>query len=238
MKQSASVPGGLSKDGTIGIMAGVVIVGAGPGIGMSVARRFAAAGMPVGLIARTPASTGTVRTALAGTDIAVAQATADAGQDDQLKAALDTISGQLGAPQALVYNAGLIRHDRPGELSREQYVTAYAINVLGAMTAAVHLAPAMAAAGGGSILITGGMPEPDPAVTSLSLGKAAVRALTTLLASEYGPSGIHVATVTVGGAVAPGGQFDPDLIAEEYWRLHTQRPEAWEHEVAFTGAGT
>jgi hypothetical protein len=42
----------------------------------------------------------------------------------------------------------------------------------------------------------------------------------------------------VGGAVAAGGQFDPDLIAEEYWRLHTQRPEAWEHEVAFTGAGT
>jgi NAD(P)-dependent dehydrogenase (short-subunit alcohol dehydrogenase family) len=106
------------------------------------------------------------------------------------------------------------------------------------MTAAVHVAPAMAAAGGGSILITGGMPEPDPALTSLSLGKAGVRALTTLLAGEYGSAGIHVATVTVGGAVAPGGRFDPDRIAEEYWRLHTQRPEAWEHKVAFTGAGT
>jgi NAD(P)-dependent dehydrogenase (short-subunit alcohol dehydrogenase family) len=82
------------------------------------------------------------------------------------------------------------------------------------------------------------MPEPDPALTSLSLGKAGVRALTTLLAGEYGPAGIHVATVTVGGAVAPGGRFDPDRIAEEYWRLHNQRPEAWEHEVAFTGAGT
>jgi NAD(P)-dependent dehydrogenase (short-subunit alcohol dehydrogenase family) len=160
------------------------------------------------------------------------------GQDDQLTAALDILTGQFGPPAALVYNAGLIRHDRPGELSREQYVTAYAINVLGAMTAAVHVAPAMAAAGGGSILITGGMPEPDPALTSLSLGKAAVRALTTLLAGEYGPAGIHVATVTVGGAVAPGGRFDPDRIAEEYWRLHTQRPEAWEHKVAFTGAGT
>jgi NAD(P)-dependent dehydrogenase (short-subunit alcohol dehydrogenase family) len=238
MKRPASVPGGQRKDGTIGIMAGVVIVGAGPGIGMSVARRFAAAGMPVGLIARTAASTETVRTALAGADVAVAEATADAGQDDQLKTALDTITRQLGVPAALVYNAGLIRHDRPGELSRKQYVAAYAINVLGAMTAAVHLVPAMTAAGGGSILITGGMPEPDPAVTSLSLGKAAVRALTTLLASEYGPAGIHVATVTVGGAVAPGSQFDPDLIAEEYWRLHAQRPEAWEHEVAFTGTGT
>jgi NAD(P)-dependent dehydrogenase (short-subunit alcohol dehydrogenase family) len=114
-------------------MAGVVIVGAGPGIGLSVARRFAAAGMPVGLIARTAASTGTTRAALAATGVAVAEATADAGQDDQLTAALDAVTGQLGPPGALIYNAGLIRHDRPGELSREQYVTAYAINVLGAM---------------------------------------------------------------------------------------------------------
>jgi NAD(P)-dependent dehydrogenase (short-subunit alcohol dehydrogenase family) len=75
------------------------------------------------------------------------------------------------------------------------------------------------------------MPEPDPAFTSLSLGKAGVRALTTLLASEYGPAGVHVATVTVGGAVAPGGPYDPDQIAEHYWRLHTQPPSAWEHEV-------
>jgi NAD(P)-dependent dehydrogenase (short-subunit alcohol dehydrogenase family) len=193
--------------------------------------------MPVGLIARTAESTGATRAALAATGVAVAEATADAGQDDQLTAALDAITGQLGPPEALIYNAGLIRHDRPGELSRNQYITAYAINVLGAMTAAVHLAPAMAKAGGGSILITGGMPEPDPAVTSLSLGKAGIRALTTLLASEYGPAGIHVATVTVADAVAPGGPFDPDRIAEQYWRLHTQRPDAWEHEVLFTGAG-
>jgi short-subunit dehydrogenase len=219
-------------------MTGVVIIGTGPGIATSVARRFAAAGMPVGLIARTEASIDATRQALAGTGVAVAGATADAGQDDELTKALDILTGQLGVPGALVYNAGLIRHDRPGELSRQQHVTAYAINVLGAMTAAVHVAPAMAAAGGGSILITGGMPEPDPALTSLSLGKAGVRALTTLLASEYGSAGIHVATVTVGGAVAPGGAFDPDRIAEEYWRLHTQRPEAWEYEVAFTGAGT
>jgi NAD(P)-dependent dehydrogenase (short-subunit alcohol dehydrogenase family) len=194
--------------------------------------------MPAGLIARTAASTGATRAALAATGVTVAEATADAGQDDQLTAALDSITGQLGPPEALIYNVGLIRHDRPGELSRDQYVTAYAINVLGAMTAAVHVAPAMTEAGGGSILITGGMPEPDPAVTSLSLGKAGVRALTTLLASEYGPAGIHVATVTVADAVAPGGPFDPDLIAEQYWRLHTQRPDAWEHEVLFAGAGT
>jgi len=136
-------------------MAGAVIIGVGPGIGTSVARRFATAGMPLGLIARTAATVDAARAAVA----------------------------------------------------------------------------AMAGAGGGTIVITGGMPEPDPAFTSLSLGKAGVRALTTLLASEYGPAGVHVATVTVSGAVAPGGRYDPDMIAEHYWRLHTQPPQAWEHEV-------
>jgi short-subunit dehydrogenase len=216
-------------------MAGAVIIGAGPGIGTSVARRFAAAGMPVGLVARTAATLDAARAAVAAADVTVAGAIADAGQDDQLTAALDALAGQLGVPEALIYNAGLVRHDRPGELSREQYCAAYAINVLGAMTAAVHLAPTMAEAGGGTILITGGMPVPDPAVTSLSLGKAGVRALTTLLASEYGPAGIHVATVTVGGAVAAGGPYDPDRIAGHYWHLHTQRPGTWETEVVVGG---
>src|SRR5512135_3560014 len=184
-------------------MAGAVfIIGAGPGIGTSVARRFAAAGMPAGLIARTAATVDAARAAVtaAAPGVPVADAIADAGQDDQLTAALDALTGRLGVPAALVYNAGLIRRDRPGELDRERHLAAYAINVLGALTAAVHLAPAMAEAGGGTILLTGGMPEPDPAVTSLSLGKAGVRALTKLLASEYGPAGVHVATVTVGGA--------------------------------------
>ena len=218
-------------------MAGAIIIGAGPGIGTAVAHRFATAGMPLGLIARTGATLDAARAAVAATGVTVAGATADAGRDDQLTAALDALTGQLGVPVALIYNAGLIRRDRPGELSRERYLAAYAVNVLGAMTAAVHLAPAMAGAGGGTIVITGGMPEPDPEFTSLSLGKAGVRALTKLLASEYGPAGIHVATVTVGGAVAPGGPYDPDQIAGHYWRLHTQPRPAWEHEVA-VGDGT
>ena len=75
------------------------------------------------------------------------------------------------------------------------------------------------------------MPDPNPRYVSLSLGKAGVRALANLLDQEYGPSGVHVASVTVAGAVSPGTDFDPDDIAEHYWRLHTQPQEAWEREV-------
>jgi NAD(P)-dependent dehydrogenase (short-subunit alcohol dehydrogenase family) len=216
-------------------VAGAVIVGAGPGLGTSVARRLGAEGLPVGLIARSQHSIDATRSALAAAGLDAAGVTADAAQQDRLTAALDELARRLGVPEILVYNAGLIRRDRPGELSRQQYLDAYAVNVLGALTAAVHLAPAMAGAGGGTIVLTGGLPEPDPAATSLSLGKAGVRALTTLLARQYGPAGIHVATVTIDGAVALGTPFDPDRIAEHYWRLHVQPPGAWEREVRFAG---
>jgi NAD(P)-dependent dehydrogenase (short-subunit alcohol dehydrogenase family) len=94
-----------------------------------------------------------------------------------------------------------------------------------------HVAPRMAARGSGSILLTGGMPAPVAAYTSLSLGKAGLRTLAAVLHEHLGPQGVHVATVTVGGYVEPGGDYDPDDIAEHYWRLHVQRREDWELEV-------
>ena len=94
----------------------------------------------------------------------------------------------------------------------------------------------MAERGSGTIVITGGMPVPPPEATSLSLGKAGVRALTDLLGRAYGEAGVHVATVTVCGPVEPGTPFDPDDIAEHYWRLHAQSRDEWEHEVVHAGA--
>ncbi len=109
------------------------------------------------------------------------------------------------------------------------------MNVVGAITAAAHLLPRMVEAGKGTYVITGGMPTPVPEVASLSLGKAGVRALTELLDKQFGSSGVHVATVTVGGTVAPGTAFDPDDIAEHYWRLDQQPPGSWEREVVYDG---
>ena len=71
----------------------------------------------------------------------------------------------------------------------------------------------------------------DPAGLRSALGKAALRSLTEALHREYGPVGVHVATVTVGGAVAPGTAYDPDDIAEHYWRLSEQRPGDWQTEL-------
>ncbi len=216
-------------------MPGAVIIGAGPGIGRSVARRFAREGMPVALIARNAETVQDTAQALSSFGVPVACLTADSADESALCAALDTAAGDLGLPDAVVYNAAIIRADPPGGLSMTGHLHAWAVNVIGALMAAAHLAPAMARRGNGTFIITGGMPEPDPRYVSLSLGKAGVRTLVALLDQEYGPSGVHVASVTVAGPVAPGTGYDPDDIAEHYWRLHTQPARQWEREVIHAG---
>jgi hypothetical protein len=93
----------------------------------------------------------------------------------------------------------------------------------------------MAERGSGRYLITSGMIVPDPQYVTLSLGKANVRTLVDLLDKEYGSRGVHVAGVTIDGPVADGTPFDPALIAEHYWTLHTQPRDAWTHEAVHTG---
>ncbi|MEN3320651.1 MAG: hypothetical protein V7643_4053 [Mycobacterium sp.] len=205
-------------------MSSIVIIGAGTGIGLSVARRFAREGWSVALVAR---SKNTLKTALPG--VPLVTLTADSADETALRSALDTATAKFGVPDVVVYNAAVIQPDRVGELSVRAHQEAWAVNVVGAMTAAAHVAPAMTKRGNGSFIITGGMPEPKPEYVSLSLGKAGLRTLAALLDMQYEP--IHVATVTVDGPVAPGTAFDPDDIAEHYWRLHAQPRHRWEQEI-------
>jgi len=200
-------------------VAGAIVIGTGPGIGAAVVRRFAREGLAVAAIARTQQVPGALAVA------------ADVTDEAALTAALDAIVERHGLPDVLVYNAAHIQSDRFGALTARQHLDAYAVNVVGAITAVAHLAPRMAERGTGTIILTGGMPKALPEATSLSITKAALRALAELLAREYAPQGIHVATVTVAGAVAPGTAYDPDDIADRYWRLHTQPPSAWERHV-------
>lgn len=210
-------------------MAGAIVVGVGPGIGLAVARRFVREGMSAGLIARSDATVKAAAAELGNAD--VLPVTADVTDEAGLRAALDRVVEAYGVPEVVVYNAALIQPDRIGDLTAQQHLDALAVNVVGAITTAAHLAPAMAERGSGSFLITGGMPASKPEYASLSLGKAGVRTVVSLLHQQYGAAGLHAASVTVSGGVAPGGGWDPDDIANHYWRLHTQSPADWMHEV-------
>jgi len=216
-------------------MAGAVVIGAGPGLGLSIARRFAQEGMPIALIARSQRTVDTTAAALKTFDVQVVALTADSTDEVALRGAIDAATELLDVPDVVIYNAAIIQQDAPGDLTAHEQLRAWEVNVGGALTAATHVAPTMVARGHGTFIITGGMPEPIAQYLSLSLGKAGTRALTTMLAEHYGPDGVHAATVTIGGAVAAGTAFDPDEIADHYWRLYRQPRDEWECEVAHTG---
>ena len=212
-------------------MAAAVVVGAGPGIGRAVAVRFAREGLAVAAVARTRGSVDPTAAAVTAAGGKALPLLADAADEVALRAALDEAEAALGPPDVVVYNAALIRADAIGDLPARAHLDAWAVNVVGAITTAARVLPGMAARGAGTFVVTGGMPEPKPGYVSLSLGKAGVRGLVDLLDRQYGPAGVHVATVTVTGTVAPGTAFDPDGIAEHYWRLHIQPRAGWEREV-------
>jgi NAD(P)-dependent dehydrogenase (short-subunit alcohol dehydrogenase family) len=144
--------------------------------------------------------------------------------------------GSDGAPGVVIYNAVMGAPDQLMSSTAAHLQTAYAVDVIGAIVIAQVAAPAMRAAGFGTIVVTGGgfADHPIPALATISLGKAALRAAATMLGADLGPDGIRVATLTIAGQIVAGTAFDPERIAERYWEV-VQMDSPWQAEFRFTG---
>ncbi|OAB44420.1 SDR family NAD(P)-dependent oxidoreductase [Paenibacillus glacialis] len=210
----------------------LVIVGAGSGVSAGVARKFGANGFRVVLVARNQASLNQYTSELAAQDVEAYSITADASDGQSLSNAFDQIKQEYGSPEVLVYNAAAIQQSTPQTLTDTELLEHFKVNVLGALTSAQQVIPDLIEQKRGTILFTGGglALAPSPTYTSLSIGKAGVRALAFALAEDLNPHGIHVGTVTIAGYVSKGTFYDPDIIAERYWELHTKRDQT---EIVF-----
>ncbi len=204
-----------------------MIIGAGPGIGLAVAKKFVGEGYSVAALSRSGDTTGENIYGFA----------ADAADFTSLQQAFARVTEKLSEPEVLVYNVAAIHQGMPSSLSPTDLLDDFNVNVVGALVAAKLVIPSMQKNGRGTILFTGGglALYPSAAYSSLAIGKAGIRSLAFSLAEELAPTNIHIATVTVAGFVKPGTAFDPDKIAAHYWRLHTQPKDAWETEHLFKG---
>lgn len=203
----------------------LAIVGAGPGVSAAVARKFGANGFRVALVARNQASLNVLASELSEQDIEAYAVAADAAKPESIEAAFRSIRERFGPPDVLVYNAAVISRSTVTALDEERLVDEFRVNVAGALTSIRQVVPEFIARKSGTILVTGGglALSPNPEYASLSLGKAAVRSLVYSLAGELQPHQIYVGTVTIGGYVAKGSFYDPDRIAEKYWKLYQDR---------------
>ena len=214
----------------------LLLVGAGPGLGLAVARRFAVGGYRVTLLARKTDRLGELAQSLDDTGAEINTIEADASDSDDLRARMTELYGSDGAPGVVIYNAVMGAPDQLMSSTAAHLQTAYAVDVIGAIVIAQVAAPAMRAAGFGTIVVTGGgfADHPIPALATISLGKAALRAAATMLGADLGPDGIRVATLTIAGQIVAGTAFDPERIAERYWEV-VQTDGPWQAEFRFTG---
>ena len=208
----------------------VVVVGAGPGVSTAVAQAFAEKGHPILLISRNTENLEELAAALRILGATVSIAVADASLPDDVARAIN----ELDVPvDALVYNAagwgGPLLATPEAELR-----LATEINLFSLLSATRAVLPRLKS-GRSAVLVTGGgfalYPSSDYGV--LSVGKAMIRTASLLLAQELKPQGIRVATITIGGVVAPATPFAPELIAKKYIEAFENRDG--DVETVFTG---
>ena len=214
----------------------VVVVGAGPGVSGSVARRFADEGYDVGLL-------GTDRQVLDDLTTCLEQrgAIALAAQVDITDAAAATRAvremGQAwGRIDVLHFNPSAFREKDPLELTVPELLEDVALGVGALLTVVQAARPFLVA--GSRVSVTGSMAADRPWHRAASLGvqKAGVRNLVHSLDATLAPDGIRAVSVTVRGTLASEGDFTPDRVAAAIWRAVTTAEEDWASEVSYSGA--
>jgi len=210
-------------------------IGAGPGMGLATARRFAKEGFQIVLSARNAAKTQELADQLRAEGYKADILTVDTSEARNVAALIAQVEKEFGAIDVLHYNAASMRKATIAEQPAETFNSDLAVNIGGAQAAIQAAAPKMMERGSGSVLLTGGgfalYPHPD--YISLSIGKAGIRTLAQGLFESFKEKGVHVATVTVAGFVNPGTK-DAAAVAEQFWQLHSQPKDSWTVESVYT----
>jgi NAD(P)-dependent dehydrogenase (short-subunit alcohol dehydrogenase family) len=80
-------------------------------------------------------------------------------------------------------------------------------------------------------------------MSGFASSKFALRALSTSIAKEFAPKGVHVAHAVIDGVIdiprtkdwlkdmPPEAKIGADDIAESYWNLHTQSKRCFTNEI-------
>lgn len=223
-----------------------IIVGAGPGLGAALARRFAADGHPVVVSARDSARIDGLAkevTEAGGKALAVA---ADASSEDQIVALFDQAEQAFGAPAIVVHNVGG-RVSKPAvDTTAEDVEGQWRSIAFAGFLVGREAARRMTKAGRGVILFSGGRPSRRgrETLSAFAIAKAGLRAFAECLAREMAPQNVHVAHFAIEGTIgsprivaaqpekaAEEAIISTEALADLYAQTAAQPRSCWTFEV-------
>jgi NAD(P)-dependent dehydrogenase (short-subunit alcohol dehydrogenase family) len=213
----------------------VLVVGAGPGVSGSLARRFADEGHDVALLGHDQQVLDDLAADLERRGVAVGHACVDVTDEQAARDAVRRFGEHTGRIDVLHFNPSAFREKDPLSLTVGELLEDVALGVGALLTVLQAARPYMSA--GGRISVTGSMAADQPWERAASLGvqKAGVRNLVHNIDKTLAPGGIRAVSVTVRGSLSREGAFTPDRVAAAI-RAALARDEAdWTSEVPYDG---
>jgi len=212
-----------------------LVIGGGPGIGYSVARKWTQEQHQVVIIKRSAVAQDVLDRDCCPGVVAIQ---ADVTNQQQMETAVNNIIEKYGQIKTMIYNAGTWILKKYEELTVEELEGQFSTSVTGLLIASKIICPKMVAAGGGVVAVTGATASLrcKPMTVGFAPAKAAQRMFTQGLARDLGPKNVHVFYTIIDGLVRPGAEeggkhMDPEDIADTYWRVASQKRSAWTFEV-------
>lgn len=226
-------------------MTTIAIFGAGPGLGLAVARRFGREDFTVALAARNQGKLDTMVSSLAGEGIQAAGFTADLTERAGVLRAVDAIEARFGPIDVLEYSP-----DGDGNLRRQasQIDTAVmepllATYVMTPVALVSRVLPGMRERGNGRLLFALGAAAkyPVPQLASAGMALSGLRSYVHDLHTELAPSGVYAGALVIGALIegTPAHQnasawgsdvpvVAADDLAEREWDMYLNRDRAEE----------
>ena len=191
----------------------VVVTGASRGLGLASATRLYALGWRVVGAMRSPdVGLGRLRaaTGAAADDPRLIGVRLDLDDASSIAEAAAAIEEAVGAPDALVHNAGIAAAGSVEEMPSEAFERLFSTNLFGPVRLTRALLPSMRAAGGGRIVVVssqGGI-RGIPSISAYSASKGALERWAESLAEEVAPFGLGVTILVT-------GTFKTDILTEQ-----------------------
>lgn len=217
----------------------IAVFGAGTGLGTSVARRFAAEGFRVALVARRKERLDALVTQLAGEGIEVAGFTADLSKPTESPALIAAIRERFGRIDVIEYGpiGAEVAFTPAARLTPDALKKDIPLLLLTPVATVQAVLPEWTERGDGAFLMTTGHTAvaPRPHLSGVGPVMAAARNYLYSLHGELADSGIYAGTLSISAMIerseiaekidVPAGLpiVDPDELAELYWRMYTKR---------------
>ena len=204
----------------------IAVVGAGPGLGFSVAKKFGQNGFQIALVARNRTKLDVLVEKLKSSGVKASAFSADVTDSKQLAEAFSAIKSACGSVDVLEFSPlpGNLPPLSTLALTEESLKQQFEGLILGALRCTKHVLPDMLERREGALLFTTPLSSiyPIPMTASVGIIASALRTYARNLYIELKPKGIYVGHLSLGVWMKPGDET-PSLVANKWYDMYSSK---------------